>query len=94
MYSMYPSLIICKKNRFFNCVLTAFLRLDLVSIIDVKNNLKLQIYKKKYGIYKDKESPEGESISLSGQRGRPVPVTLGLQQKPTLDKITVEYLFV
>ena len=46
------------------------------------------------GIYKDKESSEGESISLSGQRGRPVPVTLGLQKKPTLDKITVEYLFV
>ena len=41
-------------------------------------------------IYNDKESPEGKSISLSGQRGRPVPVTLGLQQKPTLDKITVE----
>ena len=42
------------------------------------------------GIYKDKESPEGKSISLSSQRGRPVSVTLGLQQKPTLDKITVE----
>ena len=47
-----------------------------------------------HGIYKDKESWEGESISLSGQRGRPFPVTLGLQQKPALDKITVEYLFV
>ena len=47
-----------------------------------------------HGIYKDKESREGESISLSGQRGRPFPVTLGLQQKLTLDKITVEYLFV
>ena len=41
------------------------------------------------GFYKDKESN-----SLSGQRGRPFPVTLGLQQKLTLDKITVEYLFV
>ena len=36
-----------RKIDFFNCVLTAFLRLDLVSIIDVKNNLKLKIYKKK-----------------------------------------------
>ena len=36
-----------RKIDFFNCVLTAFLRLDLVSIIDVKNNLKLKIYNKK-----------------------------------------------
>lgn len=41
-------------------------------------------------IHKEKKSPEGETISLSGCRGKPVPVTLGRQQPSKLNSITVE----
>ena len=101
MYSMYPSFIICKKNR--QKKEKKSLQLSVECFFEIgpskhnrctKQSKATNLQKTFDGIYKDKESPEGESISLSGQRGRPVPVTLGLQQKPTLDKITVEYLFV
>ena len=82
MYSMYPSFIICKKNR--QKKEKKSLQLSVECFFEIgpdkhnrctKQSKATNLQKTFDGIYKDKESREGESISLSGQRGNPFPVT-------------------